>query len=62
MRLSVSFIACVFLLLNGVFSIHLDKQCGVLETVVLKQAHLEKKVEAHDKLLSGESCAGGTIV
>ena len=63
MYLSVSFTACAFLVLNvfgatGVFS---DKQCGVLENVVLKQAYLEKKVEAHDKLLGGESCTEGTI-
>ena len=63
MQLSVSFIACAFLVLNvfganGVFS---DKQCGVLENVVYKQAYLEKKVEAHDKLLGGESCAEGRI-
>jgi len=62
MHLSVSFIACVFLSLNGMFSVHSDKQCGVLETVVLKQAYLEKKVEVHDKLLGGESCTEGTII
>ena len=63
MHLSVFFVACVFLLLNGVFSVHsADKQCGVLENVVLRQAYLEKKVEAHDKLLGGESCTEGTIV
>ena len=63
MQLSVSLITCAFLVLdvfgaNGVFS---DKQCGVLENVVHKQAYLEKKVEAHDKLLGGESCTEGTI-
>ena len=63
MYVSVSFIASAFLVLsvfgaNGVIS---DKQCGVLENVVHKQAYLEKKVEAHDKLLGGESCTEGTI-
>lgn len=67
MHVFVSFIVCAILVLNifganGVFSIPSDKQCGVLENVVLKQAYLEKKVEAHDKILGGESCTGGAIV
>lgn len=68
MQLFVSFIACAFLVLNvfsansGVLSSQSDKQCGVLENIVLKQAYLEKKVEAHSKILGGESCTEGTIV
>ena len=67
MHLFISFIVCAFLVLNvfganGVLSIQSDKQCGVLENVVLKQAYLEKKVEAHDKILGGESCTEGMII
>ena len=67
MYLFMSVIVCTFLVLNvfaanGVLSIHSDKQCGVLENVVHKQEYLEKKVEAHDKILGGESCTEGTTV
>lgn len=67
MQLFVSCLVSAFLVLNvlgahGVLSSDSGKQCGVLENILQKQAYLEKKVEAHSKILAGGSCTEGTIV
>lgn len=63
----ISCIVCAFLVLDvlgahGVLSCQSDKQCGVLENIIQKQACLEKKVAAHSKILAGKSCTEGIVV
>ena len=66
MQLLVSFFICAVLAVN----IHGTKQnlsqqtctvgsvCGVLENVLRKQSHLEKKVKEHDRILGNTDCKG----
>ena len=67
MQLFGSCIVCVFLVLNvsgsrgnhplsSQYRCAPGKQCGVLENILQKQDYLEKKVEAHGKILARKSC------
>ena len=67
MQLFISRIICAFVALNVlsaqcVLSSQAGGQGGVLENTALKQAYLEKRVEAHSKILGGKRCAQGAII